>query len=132
DFSFSQSESISPSAKMMQKRRTLALKPSSRHDFALDHEEYDDISCQKCGSGDSPAELLLCDKCDRGYHLFCLMPILVSVPKGSWFCPTCSNHKKLQSFPLVQTKIVDFFRIQRPVDSQMDLNQGRKVLPLEI
>ncbi|KAA0042532.1 histone-lysine N-methyltransferase ATXR6 [Cucumis melo var. makuwa] len=105
---------------MIHKRRTLAPKPSSPHHFLPDHDDYDDIFCQKCGSGDSPADLLLCDKCDRGYHLFCLTPILPSVPKGSWFCSTCSNHKKLKSFPLVQTKIVDFFRIQRPADSKKD------------
>ncbi|KAK4489754.1 hypothetical protein RD792_000391 [Penstemon davidsonii] len=76
-------------------------------------DDYSDLSCEKCGSGHRPAELLLCDKCDRGFHLFCLRPILVAVPKGRWFCPSCSNQKNLTNFPLVQTKIVDFFRIQR-------------------
>ncbi|WVZ06737.1 hypothetical protein V8G54_020083 [Vigna mungo] len=67
------------------RRRTHAPKSSST--------VIDDIFCQECGSGHSPAKLLLCDKCDRGYHLFCLRPILPSVPKGSWFCGSCSNHK---------------------------------------
>uniref|UniRef100_A0A7N0RED1 [histone H3]-lysine(27) N-methyltransferase n=1 Tax=Kalanchoe fedtschenkoi TaxID=63787 RepID=A0A7N0RED1_KALFE len=90
----------SSSSRMIRRRRTEATKP------------VDDTCCESCGSGDSPAELLLCDKCDRGYHMFCLRPILVSVPRGSWFCPPCSK-PNLTSFPLVQTKIIDFFRIER-------------------
>ncbi|KAK8480864.1 hypothetical protein V6N13_108683 [Hibiscus sabdariffa] len=87
---------------MFLRRRTRAPKSYS-----------DDVHCQRCGSGDFGSKLLLCDKCDKGYHIFCLRPILASVPKGSWFCPVCTNLKKPQLFPLVQTKIVDFFRIQR-------------------
>ncbi|KAK6926042.1 SET domain [Dillenia turbinata] len=94
------------------RRRTQAPNPHAEREL-----DYKDTTCEECGSGDSPAELLLCDNCDRGFHLFCLRPILVSVPNGSWFCHSCSNHKKIKSFPLVQTKIVDFFRIQRSSDS---------------
>lgn len=58
---------------------------------------YDDTYCENCGLGHKPAELLLCDKCDRGFHIFCLRPILVTVPKGSWFCPSCADSKKVTS-----------------------------------
>lgn len=34
--------------------------------------------------------LLLCDACDLGYHLECCVPALESVPRGRWYCPTCS------------------------------------------
>ncbi|KAL4371930.1 hypothetical protein HN51_016974 [Arachis hypogaea] len=106
----------------LKRRRTHAPKP------ALD----DDVICEHCSSGDSPAELLLCDKCDRGYHLFCLRPILPSVPKGSWLCPSCSHSdtKKPKSFPLVQTKIIDFFRIKRSSEETLtsiqDVRKKRK------
>ncbi|KAL5567730.1 hypothetical protein UlMin_024305 [Ulmus minor] len=98
---------------VLRPKRTRALKPLS----LPSDSDCDDDCCEECGSGDSPAKLLLCDKCDKGYHLFCLRPILVSVPKGSWFCPSCYKDKKLKSFPLVQTKIIDFFRIQRYPES---------------
>ncbi|GAB2223507.1 hypothetical protein Droror1_Dr00017648 [Drosera rotundifolia] len=91
-------------------RRIKAPKPDSEPQLA----DYDDVSCEDCGSGHNAAKLLLCDGCDRGYHLYCLSPILAAVPNGSWFCPKCSHHRKLKRFPLVQTKIVDFFRIQKP------------------
>ncbi|XP_057471060.1 histone-lysine N-methyltransferase ATXR6 [Actinidia eriantha] len=100
------------------RRRTQAPKPLS----AKSQQDYSDTCCELCGSGEYPSELLLCDKCDRGFHLFCLRPILVSVPKGSWFCSYCSDHKKPKSFPFVQTKIVDFFRIQRSSEPTQKLS----------
>ncbi|KAL3630719.1 Histone-lysine N-methyltransferase atxr6 [Castilleja foliolosa] len=88
-----------------------------------DEDDYRDVCCVKCGSGQRPAELLLCDKCDRGFHLFCLRPALSTVPKGQWFCLSCSNHTNTTNFPLVQTKIVQFFRIQRCSQSTEKLSQ---------
>ncbi|KAH1260843.1 Histone-lysine N-methyltransferase ATXR6 [Glycine max] len=104
-------------ASSLGRRRTHAPKASSTLN--------DDVSCEECGGGHSPSKLILCDKCDRGYHLFCLRPILPSVPKGSWFCPSCSNHKP-KSFPLVQTKIIDFFRIQRSPEALSNQDTRRK------
>ncbi|XP_075650404.1 histone-lysine N-methyltransferase ATXR6 [Castanea sativa] len=117
-----------PTARMVLRRRTQAPKPVEVEDGSESENgsgsgsgsdlEYGGVCCEECGSGNFASKLLLCDQCDKGYHLFCLRPILVSVPKGSWFCHSCSNrHNKLKSFPLVQTKIVDFFRIQRSSDS---------------
>lgn len=52
--------------------------------------DYDDSRCKQCGSGENGDEWLLCDKCDRGFHLSCIRPVLCSVPRGSWFCAECS------------------------------------------
>lgn len=56
---------------------------------------YEDLKCEGCKQGDSEDEMLLCDGCDLGYHMFCLCPILVTVPKGDWFCPACSKKDKI-------------------------------------
>ena len=45
--------------------------------------------CERCGCGDREDSLLLCDGCDLGYHMDCLVPSLSRVPRGRWFCPTC-------------------------------------------
>ncbi|PAN26380.1 hypothetical protein PAHAL_5G008000 [Panicum hallii] len=75
---------------------------------------YDAVLCDTCGSGDRDDELLLCDRCDRGRHTFCLRPIAAKVPIGPWFCPDCAPPAKpVKRFPMKQTKIVDFFRIQK-------------------
>lgn len=54
-------------------------------------------TCNCCGSGASEPgnEMLLCDRpaCSErglhGWHLQCLVPPLVCVPDGEWFCPLC-------------------------------------------
>ncbi|XP_066526414.1 bromodomain adjacent to zinc finger domain protein 2A isoform X2 [Hoplias malabaricus] len=47
------------------------------------------VTCQMCRKGDNDESLLLCDGCDRGWHMFCLRPKVTEVPEGDWFCPTC-------------------------------------------
>lgn len=34
-------------------------------------------------------QLLFCDDCDRGYHLYCLDPPLSEPPEGEWSCYLC-------------------------------------------
>ncbi|KAL6848545.1 hypothetical protein ACP4OV_021839 [Aristida adscensionis] len=103
------------------RRRTRARTPP-RAGAAAAAGDDDDVRCEACGSGEASAELMLCDGCDRGFHIFCLRPILPRVPAGDWFCASCrspnsaaaaSKTKKPKQFPLIQTKIVNFFKIQR-------------------
>lgn len=30
--------------------------------------------------------MLVCDACDKGYHTFCLQPVMDSVPTDPWKC----------------------------------------------
>uniref|UniRef100_A0A5F9CLS8 Double PHD fingers 2 n=1 Tax=Oryctolagus cuniculus TaxID=9986 RepID=A0A5F9CLS8_RABIT len=34
-------------------------------------------------------QLLFCDDCDRGYHMYCLTPSMSEPPEGSWSCHLC-------------------------------------------
>ncbi|KAL1290868.1 hypothetical protein HN51_059409 [Arachis hypogaea] len=81
----------------------------------VEREDYGDLSCEQCGSGERPEELLLCDKCDRGFHMKCARPIVVRVPIGSWLCPECvgSNNRQRRIKSFSQRKLIDFFGIQR-------------------
>ncbi|CAH0547639.1 unnamed protein product [Brassicogethes aeneus] len=45
--------------------------------------------CSMCGNSDNDDQLLFCDDCDRGYHMYCLSPPLVNPPEGSWSCNLC-------------------------------------------
>ncbi|XP_056665925.1 lysine-specific demethylase 5C-like [Monodelphis domestica] len=49
----------------------------------------DSYVCRICTRGDEDDKLLLCDGCDDNYHIFCLLPPLPEIPKGSWRCPKC-------------------------------------------
>ncbi|GFR66277.1 zinc finger protein neuro-d4 [Elysia marginata] len=46
-------------------------------------------SCGLCGTSDNDDQLLFCDDCDRGYHMYCLKPPLSEPPEGSWSCHLC-------------------------------------------
>ncbi|CAI7783834.1 unnamed protein product [Closterium sp. NIES-53] len=48
-----------------------------------------DAVCERCRGGGHEDQMLLCDRCDRGWHLFCLSPPLSTVPPGTWFCQDC-------------------------------------------
>ncbi|XP_019195573.1 PREDICTED: histone-lysine N-methyltransferase ATXR6-like [Ipomoea nil] len=112
--------------KRTQRSKRLSLKSSPRKPPkpGPNDGDYSDVCCEECGSGEREDELLLCDKCDRGFHLFCLRPAITSVPEGSWICASCSNIKNVAKFPLIQTKIVDFFCIQKSSESIGKLSQG--------
>lgn len=46
-------------------------------------------SCQVCRFPHDESRMVLCDSCDRGWHLYCLTPPLTIIPTGLWFCPQC-------------------------------------------
>lgn len=46
-------------------------------------------SCGLCGTSDNDDQLLFCDDCDRGYHMYCLNPPLNAPPEGNWSCHLC-------------------------------------------
>ena len=50
------------------------------------------LECKKCMSCDQAAnadDLLICDSCDKGFHMECLEPPLSKLPEGRWICPIC-------------------------------------------
>eukprot|EP00249_Psilotum_nudum_P018459 c26816_g1_i1 orf=766-3156(-) len=48
-----------------------------------------DQVCEHCQNGAHEDLMLLCDKCDRGWHLYCLTPPLSAIPFGNWYCFDC-------------------------------------------
>lgn len=49
-----------------------------------------DHACVECGSTSHARNMLLCDGCNAGYHLWCLEPPLTAVPEGYFICPKCA------------------------------------------
>jgi hypothetical protein len=55
-------------------------------------DPQNDVACEVChmtDADDQERAMLLCERCGKGYHLFCLTPPLTSVPDGEWECPEC-------------------------------------------
>ena len=46
------------------------------------------LACEGCGS-QAERWMLVCDGCQRGWHMTCLQPQLDEVPAGRWLCPIC-------------------------------------------
>jgi hypothetical protein len=47
--------------------------------------------CEVCGECTNEEVLLLCDGCDKGFHIYCLSPPLKRVPRGNWYCVPCKQ-----------------------------------------
>ncbi|KAJ9522820.1 hypothetical protein QJQ45_023603 [Haematococcus lacustris] len=62
---------------------------TARHHAPVD----DDPACQVCASRSPRPPMLLCDQCDKGFHITCLSPPLRSVPRGAWLCHQCKQAK---------------------------------------
>ncbi|KAI8905734.1 PLU-1-like protein-domain-containing protein [Powellomyces hirtus] len=45
--------------------------------------------CEICGGGENDEQMLLCDGCNRGYHLYCFDPPMSAIPNTDWYCPDC-------------------------------------------
>ncbi|ETE66771.1 Zinc finger protein DPF3, partial [Ophiophagus hannah] len=42
-------------------------------------------SCSLCGTSENDDQLLFCDDCDRGYHMYCLNPPVSEPPEGTGY-----------------------------------------------
>ena len=49
----------------------------------------DDTHCQVCQSPFDEHQMLLCELCNAGWHMDCLLPPLTTIPHGLWKCPLC-------------------------------------------
>ncbi|KAJ2422101.1 hypothetical protein GGF47_003730, partial [Coemansia sp. RSA 2524] len=46
-------------------------------------------ACEVCRSGENDEAMLICDGCDRGFHMYCLDPPLDAIPTNDWYCDSC-------------------------------------------
>jgi hypothetical protein len=47
--------------------------------------------CEGCGHPHHEHKMLICDSCNRGWHTYCLTPVLRALPPAEepWLCPQC-------------------------------------------
>lgn len=55
-------------------------------EFESENEDGHSNECYHCRDG---GFLILCDSCDKAFHLQCLNPPLKTEPEGVWVCPYC-------------------------------------------
>ncbi|KAK9729089.1 hypothetical protein K7432_000531 [Basidiobolus ranarum] len=47
--------------------------------------------CVVCESTGDEETLLICDDCDRAWHMTCCVPSVSELPKDKWLCPLCAK-----------------------------------------
>lgn len=62
--------------------------------LCAEHSGYD--KCVVCRRANRPNEMLECDGCERGYHMFCMSPPLTTIPEGDWFCDACLEQRRTE------------------------------------
>lgn len=80
----------------------------------VEGEDYDQI-CEQCRSGLHAEVMLLCDRCNKGWHIYCLSPPLKRVPPGNWYCSECFNSEK-DTFGFVPGKQLSLEAFRRVAD----------------
>ncbi|KAJ2412497.1 hypothetical protein GGI10_003647 [Coemansia sp. RSA 2530] len=45
--------------------------------------------CEVCKLSENDDKMLICDGCNRGYHMYCLRPRLTTIPTNDWYCDVC-------------------------------------------
>uniref|UniRef100_A0A7S0ZFV3 PHD-type domain-containing protein n=2 Tax=Timspurckia oligopyrenoides TaxID=708627 RepID=A0A7S0ZFV3_9RHOD len=70
--------------------------PTTTHHRSGTFEYY--ANCRVCLGTKDGDSILLCDKCDRGFHLHCLSPPVEEIPDGEWLCACCERLEKCRNY----------------------------------
>jgi hypothetical protein len=74
----------------------------------LSWNSIDSEVCQICSIDKDDDQVVICDNCHNGFHMYCVKPVMVIIPKGDWFCSTCASRSKSRlSFDEFSASITD-------------------------
>ncbi|XP_047333642.1 methyl-CpG-binding domain-containing protein 9-like isoform X2 [Impatiens glandulifera] len=80
---------------------------------------WKDDSCKVCGIDKDNKYVLLCDRCDEGYHTYCLEPPLKRVPEEDWFCARCVETIEESAETTDDALLLDVFKELKPLAATM-------------
>ncbi|XP_072301489.1 bromodomain adjacent to zinc finger domain protein 2B [Eucyclogobius newberryi] len=78
-------------------------------------DAFMNVECQICHRGDDEESLLLCDACDKGYHVYCHEPKITSKPARDWFCSVCS--RKTRAGSVIQQSVQSLRTLRHPTQT---------------
>lgn len=62
------------------------------------------LNCKTCRKATDDNLILVCDRCERGAHMYCLAEPLKEIPEGEWFCDECASTATPRSSATSQSK----------------------------
>ncbi|KAL3501199.1 hypothetical protein ACH5RR_035648 [Cinchona calisaya] len=74
---------------------------------SLPKAPWEEGICKVCGMDKDDDNVLLCDSCDSEYHTYCLIPPLIRIPEGNWYCPSCVAGKTMSLSTACATQVVN-------------------------
>jgi len=80
--------------------------------------------CVICNEDVKPDNLILCDRCNDGFHTFCLN---ISLPQGNWYCSKCQKIKRRTAVDSDDFDQSDFTDTRRSKSSPKKDNKKRLV-----
>ncbi|KAJ7236210.1 hypothetical protein C8J57DRAFT_1377032 [Mycena rebaudengoi] len=78
--------------------------------------------CEMCDGAEGEG-MLMCDACDRGWHMHCLAPPVEEEPPGEWFCPICSTR---EPETITKPRLRGRPRRNKATEENLDSNSRRK------
>jgi len=60
----------------------------------------ENIRCVICKRKTDAETMLICDECDKAYHMACHKPKVKRIPDGDWFCAKCVLKRKQTASPV--------------------------------
>lgn len=94
-------QAITSSERVLRRRNAAASNKNNRQDSNKDNDvningedftaaaDGEEWFCVVCGGTNDGDNMLLCDLCDHGFHIYCLDPPLDTIPAGDWYCVEC-------------------------------------------
>ena len=84
----------SDAARVQRQVKDIAHSPLPILDPSLHPDRFyrgPNLHCSVCGCKNRASKMTLCDRCNEGYHIWCVEPPLLRVPRESWTCPRHSS-----------------------------------------
>lgn len=76
-------------------------------------------TCVRCMDPYDEDKMMFCDRCDRGYHTFCVG--LKAIPTGRWKCTSCKGIKAV-----LQSSVPAALLIATPIKAKRNYRKQKK------